>query len=311
MKNVKIVTSLVIVAFIGFFYLYIPTNLKLSTFKISNVHELTVTRLISDAKLLKQSFGTFYDSAKDKIEINGIRFAIQPALSNIVGIDIESEHVKKQSFITANSVTKETTAINWFLEFKTTWNPIQRLKDYQEAIKIKKATAQLLNTLNDYVEQTKHIYGFDIKEVTLKDTVLISTKFISKGLPTNAQIYTQAEALNKYLTSFHKKALNNPMVTVLENPSNDYTVMVGVSIDGAVPETDIYRIKKMPVNGKMFVTDVIGGPHAIRNGYDALKNYLLDAKRPSPAVPFELLVTDRNQITDSTKWQTRIYYPVM
>jgi len=50
---------------------------------------------------------------------------------------------------------------------------------------------------------------------------------------------------------------------------------------------------------------------AIQNGYAALKNYLLDAKRPSPAVPFELLINNRRQITDSSKWQTRIFYPVM
>jgi len=67
----------------------------------------------------------------------------------------------------------------------------------------------------------------------------------------------------------------------------------------------------MPVNGKMFVAEVAGGSSTIQNGYSALKNYLLDSKRPSPAVPFELLINDRRQITDSAKWQTRLYYPVM
>ena len=101
------------------------------------------------------------------------------------------------------------------------------------------------------------------------------------------------------------------MVTILENPTNDYTIMVGVSINGEIPETTNYRIKKMPVNGKMFVADVLGGPHKIKNGYAALKNYLLDSKRPSPAVPFELLINDRRKISDTAQWVTRIYYPVM
>jgi len=87
--------------------------------------------------------------------------------------------------------------------------------------------------------------------------------------------------------------------------------MVGLSINSIIPETEKFRLKRMPVNGKMFIADVTGGHTSIQNAYDALKNYLLDAKRPSPAVPFELLLIDRRLNSDSTKWQTRIYYPVM
>ncbi len=311
MKNLKIISVLIIVAFLGYFYIYIPTTLKISTFKVSNAYELSATRLIGDPEMLPKSMGANYDSSLHKITVNGISFFIKPALSNIVEVDIEYKHIKTKSFITANAVTNQTTAINWFLEFKTTFNPIQRFNDYQEAIAIKNATTEILNHISAFIEEPKYIYGFDIKEVTLKDTILITSKFVSKVLPTNAQIYTQADALNKYLTSYHKIAINNPMVTILENPTNDYTVMVGISINGEIPQTDLYRIKRMPVNGKMFVADVKGGTHAILNGYSALKTYLLDSKRPSPAVPFELLITDRRIVSDTAQWQTRIYYPVM
>lgn len=311
MKNLKIAAILIIIAFIGFFYIYIPNTIKVSSFKVSNAYELTATRLLADVKLLPKSMGANYDSSHHKIMVNGISFMIQPALSNLVEIDIESKNIKTKSFITANGVTKQTTSINWFLEFKTTFNPFQRLSDYQEALAIKNATTEILNRMSAFLEAPQYIYGYDIKEVTLKDTILITTKFTSKGLPTNAQIYAQADALTNYLKSFHKVAINNPMVTVLENPTQDYTIMVGISINGEIPQTENYRIKRMPVNGKMFVTDASGGTSSIQNGYAALKNFLLDSKRPSPAVPFELLLNDRRQITDSTQWKTRIYYPVM
>jgi hypothetical protein len=261
--------------------------------------------------MLPQSMTAFYDSSKHQIVANGITFIIKPALSNIVEIDIESKNIKTKSFLTANDITKETTELNWFLAFNTNWNPIQRIKDYQEALEIKKATTLLLNRISEYVEQTKNVYGLDIKEVTLQDTVLITSKFISKNHPTNDQIYAQANTLYSYLSGFKKIPLNNPMVTILENPTNDYTVMVGISINGEIPETSNFRIKKMPTNGKMFVTEVTGGANTILTSYTALKTFLLDSKRPSPAVPFELLITDRKKNTDSTQWKTRIYYPVM
>jgi hypothetical protein len=311
MKKIKIASILIIFAFVGFFYIYIPNTIKVSSFKVSNAYELTATRLLADAQLLPESMEANYDSINHKIKVGGIEFTIQPALSNLVEIDIASKHIKTKSFITANGVTKQTTAINWFLEFKTTLNPIERYNDYQEAIEIKNAINEILNHMSAFLEAPKYIYGFDVKELTLKDTILITTKFISKGLPTNAQIYTQADALTKYLQSFNKVAINNPMVTVLENPTKDYTIMVGISINGEIPQTNNFRIKRMPVNGKMFVTDVIGGAQSIQNGYAALKSFLLDSKRPSPAVPFELLLNDRRLVTDTAQWKTRIYYPVM
>ncbi len=311
MKNLKIAAIIIILALVGFFYIYIPNTIKVSSFKVSNAYELTATRLLADAQLLPKSMGANYDSSNHKITVNGISFMIQPALSNLVEIDIASKNIKTKSFITANGVTKQTTAINWFLEFKTTFNPIQRLNDYQEALAIKNAITEILNHMSAFLETPKYIYGYDINEVTLKDTILITTKFASKGLPSNTQIYAQADALTKYLKSFDKIAINNPMVTVLENPTNDYTIMVGISINGEIPQTENYRIKRMPVNGKMFVTDATGGTQSIQHGYAALKNFLLDSKRPSPAVPFELLLNDRRLVTDTAQWKTRIYYPVM
>ncbi len=311
MKYLKIIATLTLLSCIGYFYLYIPTTIKVSSFKVSASHELTAHRLLNDPKLLTNSVAPYFDIKKNKIVFEDIEFQIYPALSNMIQIDIATKNINTKSFITANAITKETTAINWFLEFKTSWNPLKRYADYQEAIKIKKATSKLLNLLNDYVENPTHIYGFDIKELTLKDTVLISTKFINKQLPTTDQIYKAANELNAYLRKFQKTPLNNPMVTVLENPTNDYTIMVGISINGEIPETNDFKIKRMPVNGKMFVTDVVGGSQNIQSGYAALKAYLLDSKRPSPAVPFELLVTDRIRVRDTAQWQTRIYYPVM
>jgi hypothetical protein len=311
MKYLKMVAAVIIIGLVSYIYLYIPTTLKISTFKVVNAFEMTVTRIINDSSLLQKSMSRSYDANQHKIIVNGITFNIKPALSNIVEIEIDSKNIKTKSFLTANDVTKETTALNWFLEFKTNWNPIQRIKDYQQALEIKKATSILLNSISDFVVQPKNIYGLDIKEVTLQDTVLITSKFISKTHPTNDQIYKEADALNSYLSNFQKKPQNNPMVTILENPTNDFTVMVGISINGEIPETANFRIKKMPVNGKMFVGEITGGTSKIVASYHALKTFLLDSKRPSPAVPFELLLNDRRQVLDSTQWKTRIYYPVM
>jgi hypothetical protein len=311
MKYARLAIPLFIITSIISFYLLIPSTIKVSTFKITAANELSILRLITNHHLMFKSMANYKDSSGQKIKINDVHFTLNNALSNLIQIDIATNKIQTKSFITVNNINKDSAAIRWFFEIKTGWNPISRWNDYQEAKKIKKASAQLLDEMKSFVEQPINIYGFDIKEITLNDTLLLVTKFKCDKRPTNNQIYTAADEIEKYLKQFNQKAINNPMVTILDNQNYDYTVMVGLSIRSIVPETDKFKLKRMPVNGKMFITNVTGGDLSIQNGYEALKNYLLDAKRPSPAVPFELLINDRRLNLDSTKWQTRIYYPVM
>lgn len=311
MKYLKIALFTSIVAVVGYLYLFIPTHVKVFNFIESKSPELRVVRLIDNHALLAKSVDKYYDSTTKKITIDNVEFTLNNALSNMIQINVQTSRLQLKSFITINTISRETSGISWFCEFQTTYNPIQRWLDYNEAVKIKKASATLIQHINEFVQQPVNVYGFDIKEITLKDTILISTKFPSKTRPTNDQIYKAAKELTTYLKSYNKTALENPMVTVLENNTNDFTVMVGISIDGEIPANEKFTIKKMPVFGKMFVADVVGNQSAINNGYAAVKLFLLDSKRPTPAVPFELLLNDRQSVVDSSQWKTRIFYPVM
>jgi hypothetical protein len=311
MKYARLVMTLLILSSVISFYWLIPSTIKVSTFKVTGAHELTILRLINNQDLTFKSMSNFKDKSKNQIKIDDIQFSLNNVLSNLIQLDITTDKLKTKSFITVNSINKDSAAIHWFFEIKSDWNPLHRWSDYQEAKKIKNATAQLLNEIKTFVEKPVNVYNFDIKEISLKDTLLIVTKFKCDKRPTNAQIYNATDELSNYLNKFNVKAVNNPMVTILDNQTYDYTVMVGLSINSKIPETEKFTLKRMPVNGKMFVAEVTGGSSTIQNGYSALKNYLLDSKRPSPAVPFELLINDRRQITDSAKWQTRLYYPVM
>jgi hypothetical protein len=65
------------------------------------------------------------------------------------------------------------------------------------------------------------------------------------------------------------------------------------------------------VPGKFLFTEVKGGPAAVDRALSGIKDYIRDYQRTVMAVPFQSLVTDRMQEPDSTRWVTRIYYPVM
>ena len=164
MKYLKIAIPVVLLTSIGLFYFLIPTTITISTFQVSNTHDLTATRLLNNPALLAKSMAPHYDSNQHKIIIDQIEFTPNVAMSNIIELDVATKALQTKSFITANAVTKETAAIHWFAEIKTSWNPVQRWKDYQEAVKIKKATAQLLKQLNAFVEQPVNIQFFALQK---------------------------------------------------------------------------------------------------------------------------------------------------
>ena len=64
------------------------------------------------------------------------------------------------------------------------------------------------------------------------------------------------------------------------------------------------------VLGNILKAEVTGGLDRVKEGETELANYVDDYHKLSPAIPFQSLVTDRISQADSTKWITRLYYPI-
>ena len=96
----------------------------------------------------------------------------------------------------------------------------------------------------------------------------------------------------------------------IKETGNTYYVMVGIPVNTNLnSDNKAFQIKKM-VLGDILTTEVMGGPYTVQNALNQLKFYINDNKMASPAIPYESLVTNRLLQPDSTKWITKIYYPV-
>ena len=89
-----------------------------------------------------------------------------------------------------------------------------------------------------------------------------------------------------------------------------YQIMVAIPINKSLKsEGDIF-IRRMLYNGNLLMTEVRGGRNTINNALVQLTNYVRDHQYTSPAIPYESPVTDRIAEPDTTRWVTRIYYPI-
>ena len=72
---------------------------------------------------------------------------------------------------------------------------------------------------------------------------------------------------------------------------------------------EIFYRKMIP--GNFLSAEVKGGEYTIRQSMQQLDFYMKDHKKIQVAQPFEQLITDRSLETDTSKWITRIYLPVV
>lgn len=86
--------------------------------------------------------------------------------------------------------------------------------------------------------------------------------------------------------------------------------MVGLPASRDLPNTATMEQKRM-VMGNILVAEVRGGDAGVREGMRQLEDYVSDHGMVSPAIPFVSLVTDRRQEPDSSRWVSRLYYPIL
>jgi hypothetical protein len=101
------------------------------------------------------------------------------------------------------------------------------------------------------------------------------------------------------------------MLNVSTADSIHYLTRVGMPVDRIIPTSKEISLKRMPAGGNMLIVDVKGGTSTMNNALQQVQNFISDYHESAPAIPFFSLITDRRKETDTSKWLTKIYYPVM
>jgi hypothetical protein len=151
----------------------------------------------------------------------------------------------------------------------------------------------------------------DIREGGTTDSSLVGTKAIYPAYPSTEIVYSLLNKVKNYLDRQGAKQTGYPMMNIapLNGGEDSFQVMVAIPIDRRLAgEGDIYFRNLVP--GKYLVGEVTGGKSAIDRALDGFQHYILDYQRTVMAIPFQLLITDRSKEHDSSRWETRIYYPI-
>jgi hypothetical protein len=206
-------------------------------------------------------------------------------------------------------INRDSTSVTWEYVSPGSLNPLTRIQHYRQTKRLQEKMTAILSSLQRFLNDDKNIYGISVAEEIVKDTLLVTTKATFPDTPAIASVYDLIQSLRSYIAAEGAVATNHPMMNIRRTYSKTVEVMVALPVNKALANKNNISFKRMPP-GNILVTHVTGGPGMIRQTFQQLELYMLDHQRESPAIPFELMETDRLQEPDTAKWVTGIYYPV-
>ena len=305
MKKILIGLILTIALVLAAVYLFIPSKIKIEASVSLNAALPGVLRTLENDSNWKRWW-----PGETPFAYNEQSYFVRGNIFNVFDIDIYTDKDTFNSQIKLVFVKTNTMTILWNAEQVNSHNPFKRIAQLRQAKETEKNMKVILQSLEAFLHKKENIYGFHIQETVVKDSALISTRRKFDHYPDAQEINDMIQSLKKYIGLNNAIERNLPMLNVIRRDSSHYEAMTAIPVDRALPETNEFAPKFLLKGGYILEAQIQGGPFTIENGLKELENFRADYKLNSPAIPYQLLVTDRTKEADTTKWITRLYYPV-
>lgn len=293
-------------------YVFLPK--KVNSSNVVKIHSAinSVSRYVmNESKWARWWPGKItHDSVSNKytFDYNGYHYLITALKYNAILIETQANGFTVNGTIFFLPLSIDSIQVEWKYILETNSNPVNRLHLYWETKKINSNIMNILKSMKAFLENPEKVYGMHIDEIIVKDTLLVTTNFSSPQYPTTQKIYDLISGIKSYIALHHAKETNYPMLHVWQD-SGLYKTQVAIPVNVEIPQTNVYLIKRM-VPGKILVGQVTGGAYTANDAIRQMGIFMTDNHLSSPAIPFESLVTNRMEEPDTSKWITKIYYPV-
>ena len=305
MKKISIGLILIFVFFLITVYLLIPGRSSISATTTIKAASPGVFRALSQTDNWKKFW-----PGDTPFKLEDETYLIKESSYNVLRVDIGNASDTIISTINILPIKPDSLTIQWTAAQENSMNPFRRVAQYRKALALEKNLEKIIAQVQEFMEVPKNIYGIDIKNTIVTDSVLVTTRRQFDHQPSLGDIDGMIQSLKKYIAEYKAVEKNYPMLNIPSPGSSPNLVMTAIAVDRELPATKEFVPKFLLKGGNILETEVKGGPYTIENAFRELENYRLDLKYGSPAIPYQLLVTDRMKETDTSMWITKLYYPV-
>lgn len=316
MKNLLKVVLIITVLGLICIYLFIPSKIRFTKIALIKTNQNIANRHLNDETNWKKwwpvakqdSLSVAKVNDKEMYTYKSHSYSIDKKFINATSISIKNGYPPLNSNIHVVPLKDDSVLIEWKGEMPASSNPVKKIRYYLWAKKVHSEMADILKNLKNFLENKEKIYGINIRQIKVTDTILVATQYASNTYPSTTTIYDLIKKLKEYISSNGATETNYPMLHVTAD-SGLYETMIAIPVNKVISGNNNFLYKRM-VPGKILVTEVKGGTYTTTQALKQLETYINDNQLRSPAIPFESLITDRYKEADTSKWVTKIYYPI-
>lgn len=309
----KIIAILLLTALLAFLalWLFVPEKVSVSSHYKAPVNAEPVYRKLS-SDWVSWWPGTVEGSPKlsQILTLNGFRFKLLAPIYSGFKFSVNKNDRTDTLLLQLLSTHRDSLTLYWSVAFPQNKSLFGKFAQYRHAQALKSTIAELSDSLIRYISQPVNLYGIDVQKEQVTIGFLVSTQKEFSSEPSTADCYSLIHHIKDYINQNHGVEDGSPMLHVLKADSGKYKVQAAIPIKEKMVETDSFAVKAMFKGGNILTAKVVGGPATVAYGLKQMDQYVADYQKTVMAIPFQMLITDRTQVTDTTKWITELYCPI-
>lgn|GEM_PF-624489 len=213
---------------------------------------------------------------------------------------------QKQFLLSVLPDTTNITGSLLSLSYKTTL-----FKKWFKTNKLETNALQSLASLADYVDDTKRLYGYDIRRVKVVDTAFL---FATTSVPLAEKRAASKKLFDQLIDFAAKKNAGYNGVRIFHSQRSGNEVIlfasIGVTNRITIDESEPFQYKMMPFEKNLLEATYQGPFGESHKVYTALETYKKDHGLVSMAIPFQKFLSDGYDFADEQVVQLKIYYPI-
>lgn len=309
-KPALLVLGIFFIAFVSIYFI-IPQYITAKSSITIDSSDATVFKFLVQKEAWPKWWpGHHNPKDSNSFAFDGMMYTIKKDANSYIEVNINTTKVEFDSKINYLANDEGSTIVSWEGAKQSSLNPFVRIGEF---IRIKGEQTDMdsiLRAFKTFMQQDSNVYGMRIKIAHVKDGIMLATNTVSKTVPTVAETYALVASLRKEIAAQNAKETNKPMLNINKTDDNEYHIMVAIPVNKEITPGANSVVNKMVVGGNILESEVKGGRGTIDNGFAQLKNFQKDHRLISPAMPFELMITDRSAEPDTAKWVTKLYWPI-
>ena len=312
-KWIVIVCSLIFLFFVGV-YILIPDKIVVARSIIANANQAGVLRFLNeDTNWVKWWPGasSTTDNLNTALESGDFRFKKTNTLYSSFEVAIEKDKAVEKSILFFLSLSTDSVKIAWSADIPTSANPFNKISRYFMAKDLGNRLEVMLAAMQKYISNVQHIYGIDIRKEKMPIEFMVSIKKPFDHYPSTEDIYAEMSQIKKHITGVGAVENNYPVLNISARDSTHFELVVATPVDRQVSDSGIFTDRRMLKNGNLLTAEITGGKKTVDAAMKKMEIYATDHQYLNVAIPYQQFLTDRTKETDTSKWVTRIGFPIL